>query len=92
MGLKLPDHIIKIDERIIEKLIRQQVGIDEIAVRFHARVNLRCHFMRNGEILKKMKWRNNEEIFIKKEEFYFVFVYLYIWKKLLIELHRRVAG
>ena len=52
MGLKLPDQIIKIDERIIEKLIRQQVGIDETAVWFHARVNLRCHFMRNGEMEK----------------------------------------
>ena len=33
-GLKLTDHIRKISERVVEKLIRQQVDIDEVKFGF----------------------------------------------------------
>ena len=64
-GLKITDHILKIAERIIEKLIKQQVNIDEMQFGFMPG----CGAINAIFILRQL-----QENLAKKEELYVAFV------------------
>ena len=56
-GLKLTDHILKMSERISEKLIKQQMDIDEIQFGFM----LRCRTTNTIYILRQLKEKHLAE-------------------------------